>query len=77
MPGDERYREHGRARNEVVEFRGKYVIHRYCYPDTDLCDYHVQGPNLKHALFDVERTREPEILADLRAMIERASMEGK
>ncbi|WP_237642520.1 hypothetical protein [Stenotrophomonas panacihumi] len=58
------------ARNEVVEVRGKYVIHRYCFSEHARCDFHVAGPGLRHVVFDVEPQDVETVIGQCRALID-------
>lgn len=60
------------ARNEIVEVRGGYVIHRYCFADHSRCDFHVAGPRLRHVVFDVEPGEAEQVVDQLRALIDEA-----
>ncbi|HEY0332554.1 MAG TPA: hypothetical protein VGC74_02435 [Stenotrophomonas sp.] len=58
------------ARNELVEFRAQYAIHRYRFSDSTLSDFHVSGPGLRHGVFDVAEDDATAVVKSLRALID-------
>lgn len=57
--------------NEIVEFRGRYAIHKYCHVDQDSCDFHAHGPDLNHVVFDVAKEDAERVIEGLRQIIDR------
>ncbi|MDG2524667.1 hypothetical protein P6166_04750 [Stenotrophomonas sp. HITSZ_GD] len=70
MDGERAYAG-ARSRNEVIEFRGKYVIHRYCFSDHDLCDFYASGPGFRRVVFDVKPEDAQRVISELREMVDR------
>jgi len=60
-----------RSLNEVIEFRGEYVIHRYSFSEKNTCDFYAAGPReFRRVLFDVSGVEADAAIEKLRAEID-------